>query len=79
MEIKKGSTILPLPYLQSLASDIERIKPSDMMVRGYRAYHIKTRFYKNHYSFLQKKLGLDMVIGGDHLLYVKTIPVKLKV
>lgn len=79
MEIKERGKILPLPGLQPLAPDIERVNVADMVAKGYRAYHIKTRFYKNHYSFLQKKLGLEIVIGGDNLLFIKTIPVKLKI
>jgi hypothetical protein len=76
MEIKERSSLLPLPGLQPLAPHIERIKVADMISKGYRVYNIKTRFYRNHYAFLQKKLNLEIVIGGDNLLFIKTIPSK---
>lgn len=45
----------------------------DMIEKGYRAYKIPSSFYKRNIDMIQKKLQLHIVIGGDNLIFAKTI------
>lgn len=45
---------------------------NDMIEQGYRAYVISTSFIKRHIDSIQKRLGLEIVVAGDNLLFVKT-------
>lgn len=45
---------------------------TEMNNKGFRAYHIKTSFYKRYIDQIQKRLDVEIIIGGDNLLFIKT-------
>lgn len=50
----------------------------EMIEKGYRCYSLNTNYIKRHIDMIQKRFKLEIVIGGENLLFVKNPVIKNK-